>query len=462
MTIVVCTPGDFTTAAEGLRRVHDTAATAVSNLAGLLKGCSGAAGSDAAGQAWSAQYDPAASQAMDAATTLVLGAGALSDLLHYTGVNHANAEAASVLDSPDAPAVPPDAVPVFPVPWIPAMAGGDAGGTPGWWSLVESFVRGHVWPNGHQDQLVAAGDAWKMASAGLREAASHVPAALALVEDQRSPEVASAVGWCTDVSTGLDECADQLDLMGQACTDYARNIDEAHHELISQGVEVVAESVAIAAVSVAATEFGGELWGSMIESGRMGAIGERIATFLDGFVVAAESSASPTMAAAGALARSATTLLPLVESAPLLEGTEEVIGTSLRRVTVRTGVRAQVESASAKTPDGKFYLSSTEPDVQIPVSKSYDGTTITSLPTDAKGQYYLDAANGLRYPVDPVYALGHQAGDEWWRIRELARTEGWTRQELNDYCQDPEIYRIEDRISNSSHLHELPREAAPR
>jgi hypothetical protein len=91
-----------------------------------------------------------------------------------------------------------------------------------------------------------------------------------------------------------------------------------------------------------------------------------------------------------------------------------------------------------------------------------DGTTITSLPTDAKGQYYLDAANGLRYPVNPVYALGHQAGDEWWRIRELARTEGWTRQELIDYCQNPGLYRIEDQISNSSHVHELPREAAPR
>jgi len=70
------------------------------------------------------------------------------------------------------------------------------------------------------------------------------------------------------------------------------------------------------------------------------------------------------------------------------------------------------------------------------------------------------ARTASKYPVDPKYHLGHQPGHEWWRIKEQAIEQGWTRKELNDYANSEplEFYRVEDGPGNLSHAHELPRE----
>jgi hypothetical protein len=36
--------------------------------------------------------------------------------------------------------------------------------------------------------------------------------------------------------------------------------------------------------------------------------------------------------------------------------------------------------------------------------------------------------------------------------------ENWTREQLNDYVNNPKFYRIEDAPGNESHQFELPRE----
>jgi len=115
-----------------------------------------------------------------------------------------------------------------------------------------------------------------------------------------------------------------------------------------------------------------------------------------------------------------------------------------------------VEEAAPRTPDGKYFISATDDDVLIPVSKQYD-QEILDLPKTADGKYY-QGADGFRYPVDPVYQLGHVDGSEWWRIRDTAIREGWTREQLNDYVNNPTLYRIEDAPGNASHRFELPRE----
>ena len=115
-------------------------------------------------------------------------------------------------------------------------------------------------------------------------------------------------------------------------------------------------------------------------------------------------------------------------------------------------VRA-VEEAAQKTPDGKYYISATDENVLIPVSKQYD-EAILNLPKTPNGDYYL-GADGLRYPVDPNYHLGHIAGVEWWRIRDMAKFNRWPRARLVEYCQMPWIYQIEDAPGNLSHKFEL-------
>jgi hypothetical protein len=80
-----------------------------------------------------------------------------------------------------------------------------------------------------------------------------------------------------------------------------------------------------------------------------------------------------------------------------------------------------------------------------------------NLPKTADGKYY-QGADGIRYPVNPQFHYGHVPNEEWWRIRDTAIREHWTRQQEIDYYNDPAIYRIEDAPGNESHAHELPRE----
>ncbi|MXO39653.1 hypothetical protein C3477_13285 [Mycobacterium kansasii] len=110
-----------------------------------------------------------------------------------------------------------------------------------------------------------------------------------------------------------------------------------------------------------------------------------------------------------------------------------------------------------RTPDGKYYISATDDNVLVPVSKQYEDA-ILNLPKSADGKYYL-GADGIRYPVDPTYHLGHVSGQEWWRIRDMAIREHWTRQQLIEYCNRPGLYQVEDAPGNLSHASELPREA---
>jgi hypothetical protein len=94
----------------------------------------------------------------------------------------------------------------------------------------------------------------------------------------------------------------------------------------------------------------------------------------------------------------------------------------------------------------------------MPVSGQYD-KAILNLPKAADGNYYIDAATGTRYPVDPGYHLGRVQGQQWRRIREMAISQGWSRRQLIEFCQNPSIYQIEDAPGNLSHAFELPREA---
>lgn len=73
------------------------------------------------------------------------------------------------------------------------------------------------------------------------------------------------------------------------------------------------------------------------------------------------------------------------------------IGRWLSRRVGRGGGRRRSRRSSRKqrTPDGKYYIVAPEPDVRVPVNKSYaDKPEILTLPKDAKGQYYVAGAGG--------------------------------------------------------------------
>lgn len=470
-------PAAIKQAGDTYRSVHDAAASAVSRLAGVLKNSAGMAGTDNGAHEWATKYDAlcggrdGGSGVMEAISVSVMASGQCTDLLHATAVNHSNADVQSAVNGPGSPAFPPDSVPTFLVPAIPSAEGG-SDDVPGWWHTIAAYVEGEVWPNGHQDKLRAAATAWRNAGNELRAAATMVNGGasslgvIAPLMDQKSPEMPAVIANCTQTRDSMTSGADGCDVAATACDSYATAIDEAHsailHEMLVLGATVVVTEV-VAAVLIPFTLGGSEAAAKVVDVARLTATGARIATLIRDFRAAAELSAMPTVNAAAAAARTVGEMAPILSARAALFASETTgmvneFGTNLlTRPKLRVGTKEAIENAALKTPDGKYFVSATDRNVLIPVSKQYD-QEILSLPKTADGKFY-QGADGVRYPVNPVYQYGHTPGNEWWRMRDQAIREHWTREELIEAYNNPKIFRIEDAPGNASHANELAREA---
>ncbi len=109
-------------------------------------------------------------------------------------------------------------------------------------------------------------------------------------------------------------------------------------------------------------------------------------------------------------------------------------------------------------PDGRFIvdpLRPPAPSITRPrIRASVREEVLSRAPRDAQGRL-LDP--NTFEPIEGSYHLGHRPGHEWWRIRDRAAAEGWTRQELVDYVNNPDLYQIELPANNLSHRYEMPR-----
>jgi hypothetical protein len=92
------------------------------------------------------------------------------------------------------------------------------------------------------------------------------------------------------------------------------------------------------------------------------------------------------------------------------------------RVYLRVGTRQAIQDAAPRTADGDF----------------------------------IDPNTGQVIPQEGPFDYGHTPGNEWWRTQQMAREQGWTRQQVIEYENDPSHYQIEDPSSNRSHLYEAP------
>jgi hypothetical protein len=232
----------------------------------------------------------------------VIAAGQVSDLLHATAVNHANGDQQSAINNPNAPAIPPDGVPVFLEPEIPSAEGGH-GDVPGWWHTIQAYVQGELWPNGHQDQLHSAAQAWRNAAAGLRAAAFLANSATPYLANQNSPEIPAAIANCSRARDGINSAAEGCDIAAKSCDDYVSAIDEAHHKAVHE-MELLGATVAVtevvAAVLIPFTAGASEAVSKVVDVSRLAATSTRIAEIIRAFRAAAEKSAMPAVSAAGA------------------------------------------------------------------------------------------------------------------------------------------------------------------
>jgi hypothetical protein len=71
-----------------------------------------------------------------------------------------------------------------------------------------------------------------------------------------------------------------------------------------------------------------------------------------------------------------------------------------------------------------------------------------------KGDKFLDA--NTEEIIEGDYQLGHKPGYEYSKYEKWAEERGMTQEEFNDMMNNPDIYQIEDPISNMSHQFEAP------
>ena len=228
--------------------VYPLLSSTTTALENALQGTGAMAGSDPAGTSWASTYDQVAREVCGVMVDLEAVSMKLAAMLQQTGFNHGLAESGS--DPTGTTPVPADttrydADVVRSVPAIPSASGG-SGGPPTGWDLIQHAV-GYVWPNGHQDKLRAAANAWSTAAGGLEAAAACIPEAIWAISGQKSPEVSDALMVCNGMVEHLDDVATACRALSTSCSDLANGIDKAHHDVEDELTSLLEWTAAIEA-----------------------------------------------------------------------------------------------------------------------------------------------------------------------------------------------------------------------
>lgn len=225
--------------------------------------------------------------------------------------------------------------------------------------------------------------------------------------------------------------------IGSAATAYGDAIEDAHDKLNDQVktlVEVALAAVA-AGVVVAFFTFGaGAAVGGGGGAAAMTAAAVRAITILEALTGAAAGlgAVAPTLVADTAVKMNG--IQGLLDAQPIAASYSAVdaqgggaYDVAKHRVTLRKDTREQVKQ-----------------DMR-------DDGLVT--PEDD----FIDPYSDKIIPKNGPFDYGHRPGLEWWRTREIARDNNWTREQLIEYENNPKNYRIEDPSSNRSHKYEAPR-----
>ncbi len=217
---------------------------AVEVVLSALAPCAGMAGTDDSAQQWAPRYDAGARAAVTILDDLVEGGYRLAALLEQCAINYAGAEAACL---------PHQSAQQSQARWArmraarhrpPPPAAGFALPEPEGWSLLAHLI-GRVWPDGHQDLLHTAADAWHAAAGTLHDLAPTLHHAIAAVADeQHAPEVADAVTVLTHYATTVAGVARQCAGLGDACESLAAALDHAHSAITHECIDFVNTTIA--------------------------------------------------------------------------------------------------------------------------------------------------------------------------------------------------------------------------
>jgi colicin D len=285
---------DFLDASRSMcHEVGDPIAQAVVHLQVALGECGSMAGVDPGGAAWAASYDKAAAATLVAAEDVVNATYRVGAMFEQSARNYAAADAASGGHPVHVPSAGVFAQSSVGVGLRPPSAHGGGAGTPPGWFLVEATI-GRIWPDGHQDRLLAAASAWDSAASTLTERADLTALAGIVFGRDRLPEADDMGVVCESLCAHIRAVAGVLRQLAESCRELAHHIGVAHSEVEHELVSLVAQSAAIelagAALSVV-TLGAAEAPTQAVEGRRVAAAAARIAAVIEKFGAAARLAA---------------------------------------------------------------------------------------------------------------------------------------------------------------------------
>jgi len=252
----------YDSAAEALYSANQSAAIAYDGLTDKLSGFRALGGDDASSEDFVREYDGAAQEAVNAFRSLVDGLAALGDASRASVTNHRQANVDSVYKRPrptfDGGVIGRGPVDVVAVS-LPSSLGGDNDDLPEWWNHVVDYLQGWGWPSANTDQLRSAASAWRSAAGAVDGLISRIDTAISHLQAQRSPEIPVAVEILRSTKTHVTDLADGLRAQGDACDDYAGQVDQTREAIKGPLKDLAIECGVTAGVSVALSfvTFGG-------------------------------------------------------------------------------------------------------------------------------------------------------------------------------------------------------------
>ena len=252
--------GGYVSATDDFYGANHGVIDTIDKLIGTLNGSGSMAGTDTGGEAWATQYDAAAGPLVQVGCDIGQAMAQMANLLNASLRNHEGADYASLVHGPPMGGAPvddpdPDHWTETITPADPPSAYGGTGDQPGWWHWIAGHVGGLLWPDADTGRLRSTGDAWKTAGEQLSSMTGYVDSAAAQIGAQRSPEVADAVATCRDLSRHLTDVAGAFAGLGQACVDYAVQVDQHHKEIEQELASFIEWTIAI--------ELGGAVVGAL-------------------------------------------------------------------------------------------------------------------------------------------------------------------------------------------------------
>ncbi|MGA8248027.1 MAG: putative toxin [Nocardioides sp.] len=228
--------GPFVTGCSYLYDLNHDVVDTMSTLTNALDACGAMAGGDTSGEAWAAQYDPAAAKAVQAGCDLGDAGAHLANLTDVALVNHRAADGGAMLSGPpelqrsDGDENPDHYGESISAPAPPTAKGG-TGDVPGWWHWVAGHLEGWFWPDADTGRLRSAGAAWAQAASELTATTYLIDGAIGDYLLITSPEVNAANRALTDLKGHVTDLASAFGDLGEACTQYAQDVDDKHHEI---------------------------------------------------------------------------------------------------------------------------------------------------------------------------------------------------------------------------------------